>query len=130
MSSVHKRKWEETCKQVRTDVQGSRHKVQAQFCPVWWWFFMPSSVLEWTRQKAALNTITGLKTPGHLQTTRRFWFISIFLLDIEITFPVTYSDLEEITHRLKPSQIHRELINECSLSPAIANIHIKVFNFV
>lgn len=70
------------------------------------------------------------QNPGHLQTTRRFWFISIFLLDTEITFPVTYSDLEEITHRLKPSQIHRELINECSLSPAIANIHIKVFNFV
>lgn len=121
MSSLLKRKWKKICKQVTTSVQGSRHKGEVLVVQLGSGFrsvqapCQSSSMLGWERQKAFLDTITHLKTPGDFQATSQFWFISVFLLDIEIIFSVTYPELEDFPHRFKPSQIHRELVNEWCL---------------
>lgn len=83
-------------------------------------------MLGWERKKTALNTITHLKTSGDFQATGQFCFISVFLLVIEINFSVTYAELEEFTHRFKPSLISRELLSEWCPSPAIPFYFIEI----
>lgn len=67
-------------------------------------------------QKATLNSFMHHKAPGDFQATNQFFFIFTFLLNTEVTFSATYSELEEFSRRLKPSQIPRELVNDWYLS--------------
>lgn len=106
------RKWKKICKQKTTSTERSRSSSTVSFSQrvvvyIAWGLYGSQAACWGGKGRQLLLMVSSIPKPLGIF---RPCFISIFLLDTEITSSVTFTELEEFSHSFKPSLIHRELV--------------------